>query len=185
MKICPVGSQLFHADGRMDGQTADKQRHNEYTLVFAILCTRLKIGWLVLGYIIRYYKWISLWTEGPQNLRKPSSHLKILENRRVILSKFLIEGPQILGRDMRDFCTPNIEGSHEGMASKFSSSCKSRFSIVCPLLPGVSLQLQHIVWMYVCMYVCMYDDIWKEMGRVINHRDCTNISTILHEFLLQ
>jgi len=30
-----------------------------------------------------------------------------------------------------------------------------------------------------------YDDIWKEEGRVIKHRDCTNISIILREFLLQ
>ena len=28
-KIRPVGAKLFRGDGWMDGQTADKQRHNE------------------------------------------------------------------------------------------------------------------------------------------------------------
>ena len=65
------------------------------------------------------------------------------------LSKFLTEGPQILGRGSRKFCIPNIEGSQEAMASKFTSSCKSRFSFVFPLLSGVPLVTAH------CLNVCM------------------------------
>jgi hypothetical protein len=35
-----VGAQLFHPDGRMDGQAADKQRHNESKSRFSQFCVR-------------------------------------------------------------------------------------------------------------------------------------------------
>jgi hypothetical protein len=131
----------------------------------------------VLGYIVHCFKWISLWTESPQILRNPSSHLKILEARRVILSKFLFEGAQILGRGTRDFMPLISRAATRGwpqnilLANEGSHSC-----FLCCLV---------FRYRYSTLSELMYDDIWKEESCVIKRRDCTNISIILQEFLLQ
>jgi len=41
MKICPVGAESFHTDGRTDGRTGrGKDRHEEANLFFLQMCER-------------------------------------------------------------------------------------------------------------------------------------------------
>jgi len=57
MKIRPVGADLFHADGRMVGQTKGRRgRHDEpKSSLITILRTRLKMYYSYIFYIILTY----------------------------------------------------------------------------------------------------------------------------------
>jgi hypothetical protein len=49
IKICPVGTELFHGDGRTDGQT---DTHDEAYTGFSQFCKRIDIFMLVAGNLV-------------------------------------------------------------------------------------------------------------------------------------